>query len=70
MADSDYTSTSVEMVFPAGSSPEDAQCVNITITDDTVFEEEEHFTVALTTSDTAVVLGHSNVVITITDNEG
>ena len=68
--DSYYRFTSSDITFPSGSSDSTAGCVSITILDDTVLEENQAFTVTLTTSDPDVLLGNNVTVITIEDNDG
>ena len=46
------------------------ECVSATITDDGALELDKTFTVTLTTSDPAVILGNDITTITITDNDG
>ena len=54
--------------FPIGSMDGVEMCGSIMITDDTVFEGDETFTVTLTSSDATVV--DSETMVTITDDEG
>ena len=64
----DYTSTETDLTFTPGS---DRLCVNIPITNDTVVEGNENFTVTVTSNDTTVQIGpNSNSTVTITDNDG
>ena len=59
------------LTFPATTSTGDAmQCINVSITDDSVFEESETFTVTVTTTTPRVTLGNDNTTVTIIDNEG
>ena len=59
------------LTFPATTSSAAAmQCINVSITDDSVFEEPETFTVTVTTTTPGVTLGNDNTTVTITDNEG
>ena len=69
---SDYTALSIPMTFPATTSTDEAmRCINVSITDDSVFEESETFTVTVTTTSQQVTLGNNDTTtITITDNEG
>ena len=71
IAGSDYVSVSMDVVFPAGTSNGDMQCIDVTIIDDSEMEGDETFTVALTTSSPVVMtLGNAVTTITITDNDG
>ena len=65
--------TSTMLTFPAGSSDGDmSQCVDVTITEDTLVEGDEAFAVTLTlqTTGVGVTTGNSTTTVTITDNEG
>ena len=67
-APEDYTSTETDLTFTPGS---DRLCVNIPITNDAVVEENENFTVTVTTNDPTVQTGpNSNSTVTIIDNDG
>ena len=57
------------LMFPTNSTNGSIQCVNITITDDDIFEADETFTVSLT-SVTPGVSEIGEATVTITDNEG
>ena len=46
------------------------QCINVSITDDSVFEESETFTVTVTTASPQVTLGNNHTTVIIMDNEG
>ena len=50
----DYAIDSPDLVFPAGSSRGDSQCVEINITDDEAVENTEDFYVELSTNDSQV----------------
>ena len=68
---SDYTAVSSPLTFPATTSSDDVmQCINVSITDDSVFEEPETFTVTVTTITPRVTLGNASTTVTIGDNEG
>ena len=68
---SDYTAVSSPLTFLATTSTDDImQCINVSITDDSVFEEPETLTVTVTTTTPRVTLGNDNTTVTITDNEG
>ncbi len=64
-AGSDYVAASVGLTFPAGSTNGDMQCLNISIIDDSVLEDNETFTVTLTTSGAGVSLRNNIITITI-----
>ena len=61
---------SAPLRFPMNSDGGDMQCENITITDDTLFEGNETFTVTLTASTPRVDIMNDETNITIIDNEG
>ena len=59
------------LVFPVGSMNADMRCIDINITDDTVFEGVyESFTVGLTVMTSGVMQGNSTTTISITENDG
>ena len=60
----------VSLTFAAGSSLGTQECVDVIITDDDVFEDDETFTVTLTTDDGSVDTVPDRTDITIVDNEG
>jgi len=66
---SDYSRISSNETFTPGSMSNATRCVNLMITDDSVLEGDQIFTVMLTTSDPDVVLGPSVTIITIIDND-
>ena len=68
MADSDFISASLSFDFAVGSTPGDTFCINISITDDSVGEENETFTVILTAGGIANITVGSTLV-TITDDD-
>ena len=70
MAGGDYISAISAETFTSGSMGGAARCVNISIIDDRALEDNETFTVVLTTSDPDVILGTSRTTVTITDNDG
>ena len=65
---SDYMGVSMDLVFTAGSTNA-MQCINITIISDDIVEDNEIFTVMLTTSDSSSVvsLGNKMAKVTIMD---
>ena len=70
LAGSDYTATYESLQFPMGSANGLMRCLTVTITDDTLFEEDETFTVALTVTTSGVSVGNAMTTVTITDDEG
>ena len=70
MASSDYDSLSSAVIFASGSNDRDSECVNVTITEDSVFETNETFTLTLTTLDPNVMLGNNVTTITVVDTDG
>ena len=70
LAGSDYDTTSESRQFPMGSADGLTRCLTVTITDDTVFEIDETFTVALTVSTPDVSVTDAMTTVTITDDEG
>ena len=69
MAGTDYTMNSLSLEFPAGSEAAEVQCMNVAILDDTLFEEDETFTVGLTVMTSDVMTGNDTTTITITEND-
>ena len=64
---SDYLGVSMDFVFPAGSISGTQQCINITIIDNSTVDEDETFTVTLSTSDPRVKLDNNVTTVTILD---
>ncbi len=58
----DYVPLSSSLTFNASSNME---CVDVMITNDTVVEGEESFTVSLTTSDPDVMVENGTVVVVV-----
>ena len=71
MVDDDYTPiSSFPLEFPAGTNANDTQCVNISISDDDIFEEDEIFTVELAVMPHPRVMeGNAETIVYITDND-
>ena len=69
--DPDYLGVSVNLVFSSspGISNRTAQCIDVTIFDDSLVEPYEAFTVTLTTLSTVVELGNDVTTVTITEND-
>ena len=63
---SDYKGVSMDLVFTAGTSNGTMQCIIVSISNTRTVEEDETFTVTLTTSN-SVILGNNVTAITITD---
>ncbi len=61
----DYVPLSSSLTFNANRSME---CVDVMITNDTVVEGEESFTVSLTTSDPDVTVENGTVVVVIMED--
>ena len=62
---------SLPLIFLATTSTGDFMwCIDVNITDDSVFEESETFTVTVTTTNPQVTLRNDNTTVNITDNEG
>ena len=60
---------SADLVFTAGSSNGDIECIDVDIIDDRVVETNETFTVTLTVSRSVVALGNNVTRVTITDTD-
>ena len=58
--------TPMELTFLQGISQ---QCASISISDDSILENDELFSVQLTTTNQAVTLSPSSAIITIGDND-
>ena len=65
--DADYISSALVVTISAGS---DGQCIGINITNDMALEFSENFILTLTTTDPDVLLGNSETIIQITDDDG
>ena len=70
--DSDYTAVASPLTFPATTSSDDVMlCINVSIADDSVFEDaSETFTLTVNTTFPRVILLNDSTTITIIDNEG
>ena len=66
-ADADYTSSTETLTFDGSTS---LQCVNIPIIEDVILEENERFTVSITTTDTDVILNPDNGEVIILNDDG
>ena len=66
-ASNDYTAVTAQLVF---QSTVTLQCRSIPITDDTILENDEVFSVQLSTLDQDVILTFSTATVTIEDNDG
>lgn len=62
----DFISTVVELTFSAGHT---RMCTCIQITQDTELEEDEQFSVSLTTSDPIVILSTPTTTVIIVDDD-
>ena len=65
----DYESVSVELTF-SGDSAMEVLCHSVSPVDDTVVENEEVFTLSLSTSESLVTIPIGSAVLRITDNDG
>ena len=65
--DVDYVSTSVTLTFDQANT---RACSDISITPDDIYEDDETFSVTLTTGDEDVTLEPDNGIVTITDDDG
>ena len=70
MAGLDYTSITSNQTFTSGSTNNTTRCINVSISEDHVFEGNHTFTVILTTDDPSIMLGTSVTAITIIDDDG
>ena len=69
MTSSDYTAVSMTPItFTAGSMDGTEECLNVSVTDDTLVEGIETFMVTLTTGQ-GIIAGTNVTTVTITDNE-
>ena len=59
-----------DAIFPISNGNGAMQCLSITVIEDTALEGEETFLVTLTTSNPVVMLGNTEAVVTIEDNDG
>ena len=65
--DVDYVSTSVILTFDQSNT---RACGDISITPDDIYEDDETFSVTLTTGDEDVTLEPDGGIVTITDDDG
>ena len=67
----DYEDGANSVTFDAGSSSGSEECVNVTMIDDNVKEENESFLFVISPGgDGAVVLGISSADVLVTDDDG
>ena len=66
---SDYVGISSTGVFLSGSTRKDVICINISIIDDQIYDDEQTFILLLTTEDSQVILGPPSALITIIDQD-
>ena len=66
----DYESLEVQITFDSMSMEGSTECVDITITDDSITEPEESFSVTLEAVSDFVTFGTSSSAIVIHDNDG
>ena len=64
----DYSLISENIIFSPGLTG--PQCQSISITDDSILENDEMFVVALSTADQDVILNPSTTSVTIIDDDG
>ena len=70
MLDEDFINPfPIDLTYPQSLDQSQTLCVNITIVDDIVLENEEEFTVSIESTDNNVTTGSPSTVI-ITDNDG
>ena len=67
---SDYTMLTMDVLFSAGADNMRTECVNISITNDSLLERNETFTVQLTSADLDVLTPDNMTYITITSEDG
>ncbi len=67
LAYSDYVAVDVDLVFDANTS---RSCVNVTTTEDVIYEDSEVFDVNLKAADMDVTVAPDKGEITITDEDG
>ena len=69
IAGSDYTSVSMVVVFPTGTSDGDIQCIGVQISSDGAVEGDETFIVTLNASTRFAILGNAMTTIAILDTD-
>ena len=65
----DFNSTTSSLLFTPTNSG-DPQCTDISIVDDTILENDEVFSVELSTNDLDVDFETASAMVTISDNDG
>ena len=65
---SDYVGMTLDLVFNISSNVT-VQCMNVTIINSPIVEEDETFTVSLTTLSSVVALGNKVMSVTITEDD-
>ena len=59
------------MTFPSGSTAGGPpQCIDLSIVDDSTVENEEGFSVQISTEDPSIILNISSTVVSILDDDG
>lgn len=69
VADSDYTVTSSNLMFPVGSAAGAMQCIHVIIMDNSISEDNETFVVELRVLTSDVMEGNTTTTITIIDDD-
>lgn len=69
MADSDFTTLSMDVHFDVGSMDGATVCINVPIIDDSSLEEDETFTVSLTVTAGAPNVGNAMTMVTIYNDD-
>ena len=62
---SDYIGVFMDLVFTSGTSNDTRKCIDIDIIDSPTIEDNEFFTVTLTTSSSVLKLGNNMTTVTI-----
>lgn len=67
--DEDFRDVSIVLNFPPGSGVQ-MECSAFAITDDAITEDEENFTISLTSDDLRIATTVDEATVTIEDNDG
>ena len=68
ISDEDFHPFTTELIYTLSLEPNQTLCVNITIVDDSILENEEYFTVSISSTDSSVITGPPATIIII-DND-
>ena len=69
ISDEDFHPFTTDLIYTLSLDQNQTLCVNITIVDDGILENEQDFTVSISSTDSSVITGPPSIV-SIIDNDG